>query len=153
MQEIEDRNNRKLNIMIFKAPDTNNKDDDKKLIQNAFKDTGIDVKSYKFFRIGKYVANQTRPLKLKFKNHEHVILILKNKNNISKKISSSSIVTDDLTKIQSEYLKKIKNELEKRKENGEDDITIKYIRGRPTITKIDNQESKNSTETLPQETT
>ncbi|KAJ8729029.1 hypothetical protein PYW07_006725 [Mythimna separata] len=91
----------------------------------------------KTIRLGKYNPDISRPIKVIFSTSEAAKLILRNKSNI--KSEDIKIYTDE-TPYQQKYRNNLKDELKRRVAGGEKDITIKYIKGTPKITKI---QSKN----------
>lgn len=91
----------------------------------------------KAIRLGKYNCNRSRPIKVIFKSPETPKLILKNRTKIQQE--KFKIYSDE-TPQQKKYRLNLRVELERHINEGEKDITIKYIHGIPKITKI---ESKN----------
>lgn len=83
---------------------------------------------YKLHRIGKYSPGKNRPIKIYFKSSETVKLILRNKH----KYPNFQIYPDQ-THMQRQYYKELKKELNRRKENGEAELRIKYVNGHPKI--------------------
>jgi hypothetical protein len=60
--------------------------------------------------------------------------VLRNKNKlINSDLPRSISISDDKTSKQLEYLKNLRTELQLRRDNGEDNITIKYVKGIPSI--------------------
>lgn len=94
-------------------------------------------KPTKIIRIGKYKPGKTRSIKVCFNNPEPANILLRSKA----KLPDSIRIFSDQTPAQQKHFFAIKDELTKRKNAGEDDITIKYINGIPTIVK---SVSKNS---------
>lgn len=84
-------------------------------------------------RLGKYQQDKLRPVKVCFKSEEVVKQILRNKNNTS--VPNIKIYSDQ-TPYQREVLKKLKEELESRTSNGEQNLGIKYIKGEPKIIEL-----------------
>lgn len=94
-------------------------------------------------RIGTSLSDRPRILKLSFNNPLIVTRILKNKRVIAsmpdwRKFS----ITDDKTPMQAKQLQDLRAVLERRRRAGEVNLTIKYIRGVPTIVSEDSS-SKN----------
>jgi hypothetical protein len=60
--------------------------------------------------------------------------VMRNKNKrINSDLPRSISISDDKTSKQLEYLKNLRTELQLRRDNGEDNITIKYVKGIPSI--------------------
>jgi hypothetical protein len=88
----------------------------------------------KIIRIGKPNSPNTRPLKVSLSNDLIAKEVLRNKNKlINSDLSRSISISDDKTPKQLEYLKNLRTELQLRRDNGEDNITIKYMKGIPSI--------------------
>ncbi|KAJ2940142.1 hypothetical protein O0L34_g14181 [Tuta absoluta] len=91
-----------------------------------------DCTRIKAFRLGAPKSDAgaaPRPLKVIMNSKNEALDILRNKH----KLQKPSSIAADLTPMQREYLKYLREELEKRKSEGEKDLTIKYVQGRPTI--------------------
>lgn len=74
--------------------------------------------------------------KLGFSNPQVVTKILRNKKILVGHRDFRRVrISDDITPLQRSQLKSLRDELRTRQERGEMDITIKYIRGEPTIVK------------------
>lgn len=87
-------------------------------------------KPIKIIRIGKYDESKTRPIKLCFDNQETAKNILRNKINLKE---DSIRIYSDQTPYQQKLMLNLKTELKRRLENGETNLTIKYIKGIPKI--------------------
>lgn len=68
---------------------------------------------------------------LSFNTPQPAKKLLRNKH----KLPENVIIFSDQTPSQQKYLSKLKEDLATRKNKGENDITIKYINGTPTIIK------------------
>lgn len=91
----------------------------------------------KIFRLGKYDGNKTRPLKVCFSSSEISKTIVKNKS----KLTDPSIkIYSDQTPSQRQTMSNLRDELRHRREKGENNLIIKYIKGNP---KIIQQQPKN----------
>lgn len=126
--EIHERQKRTNNIMIFNLPDTNN---DSNKAREIFKEiTREDLIISKVIRVGKVNKNGNRALKVTCNNVCDVEKILKAKKD---KLRGRSIfISADLTPTQYEYIKRLRQEAEVRKQNGEN-VILKYNRGIPGI--------------------
>jgi hypothetical protein len=88
----------------------------------------------KIIRIGKPNSSNTRLLKVSLSNDLIAKEVLRNKNKlINSDLPRSISISDDKTPKQLEYLKNLRTELQLRRDNGEDNITIKYVKGIPSI--------------------
>jgi hypothetical protein len=138
IQEIQERKRRENNIIIVGIAEqstTYSKDriaKDETEVLNVFSLISPDIpKPNKIFRIGKYNAEKTRRIKACLENREQVKLLLRNKDKLPPNIHFFS----DQTPAQQKHFQAIKDELAKRKNEGENDLIIKYIKGTPTIVK------------------
>lgn len=142
IKEINERANRSSNIIIYDVPESvsdmvdERKEHDRRectaVVQTITKRVKLD--NIKLFRLGapKKDANvRPRPLKVVLHSKGDALEILRNRT----KLGKPSSITADLTPMQREYMKYLREELNKRMNDGETDITIKYIRGYPTIVK------------------
>lgn len=135
INEMEERKSKEGNVMVFNLPENSGTDEEKKNkditnIKNIV-NVEIDTNEVKLFRIGK-PNNKPRPVKLCFKNKSAAVAFLK----ACKTIDTGAIrFGNDLTKMQREHIQSLRSELKRRKDLGEEDITIKYFNGVPKITK------------------
>lgn len=141
INEINDRKRREKNIIIFKMKEKENgsasekSENDKITAVEMLKklSNDIDFSGISTYRLGKN-SNQSRPLKVCLKSTEDVLKIIKNKKLLANFDYDVNIAMDN-TLLQREYYKKIKSELDMRKQAGEKDIFIKYSSGTPFIAK------------------
>ncbi|CAH2086216.1 unnamed protein product [Euphydryas editha] len=136
--ELKDRVEREKNLIIVGIAEKNDKnlnarrtyDDSEviKLLTIVSKDV---PKPIKCMRLGKYVPNKNRPIKVYFSNSETPKQLLRHKRNLPQNIQ----MYNDQTPKQKQYIQSLKNELQTRQESGEQDLIIKYIKGMPTIIK------------------
>lgn len=136
--ELEERERRKRNIMVFGLPESKSKEtsgrkeDDTQAVQNMLREIGVQVKPVTSFRIGK-VSDSPRPLKVVLPDQSSAIEIMKrsrdNKN-------GDVVIKPDLISNQIKYLNDLRTTLNARKSAGESNITIKYVNGRPVISKM-----------------
>lgn len=125
------------------VPETNNKnyhsrqtydiEEIMKLTASIIENCPIPIKSK---RLGKYVPGKNRQLKVFFSNSKKSKLLLRNKTKLQESIKFYS----DQTPAQNKYLQSVMEELNKRLENGEKDLIIKYFKGIPQI--VDNGTSQ-----------
>lgn len=143
--ELQERNFRAKNIIVAGIPEpksinkTEMENSDEieiaKIVKMVVPDS---AKPLRIFRLGKLNTDKNRPIKVCFESQDSAINILKNKNNINH--NSTVKIYSDQTPCQREQLKKLKDELGRRSENGEKNLSIKYIKGIPKIIAL----SKNS---------
>lgn len=134
--ELKDRCHREKNIVIVGISEINDKNwksrqqhdnlEIMKIITKLFQDCPKPIKSQ---RLGKYVQNKNRPIKVYFENSETAKYLLKNRTKLPENIQFFS----DQTPKQKQYLESLKDQLNKRTQDGEENLTIKYVKGTPTI--------------------
>lgn len=142
IQEMNERANRANNIIIYDVPESDSdvieerKEHDMKecaaIVENVTKK--VRLGGVKLFRLGapnKKASTQPRPLKVVLHSKTDALEILRNRTKLRKPTS----ITADLTPMQREHMKYLREELNKRINEGEMDITIKYVRGHPMIIK------------------
>lgn len=146
INEIDQRNLRKGNMVIFGVPEKNQdltaadvveseRNDVNKILKCIIPDNNIPVLNIK--RMGVYNNSKCRPIKL-FLEDEKLVknYIMKSaalkKNRAFQKIYCSF----DRTPRQIEYYKDVRKELVRRQESGESDIRIKYFKGIPKIVSL-----------------
>lgn len=137
--ELKERSEREKNIIMVGIPEQNEKNyriRQTKDIEEFLKVTVPIIencpKPIKSIRLGKYLPGKNRPLKIIFDNNETPKLVLRNKS----KFPTHLKIYSDQTPSQNQYLQSIKEELRKRSESGEKDLTIKYIKGTPRIVEM-----------------
>lgn len=144
--EIEDRSKRARNIIIHNLPESTSRDiqtrisSDKDKLENLFQSVNFetDMNTVKLHRIGKASKDKSRPMK--------VILNSPSEANSCMELFTPALkgtdpslsalgVTRDKTIRERQYLNKLRDELDKRTHNGEENLTIKYRNGIPVIMK------------------
>ena len=156
VQEVTERQKRKTNIILYNMPEQdpslNNetrKNKEAELVSDFLKllqhDSGNERSSIPEListpiRLGKYVTNKIRPIKLTLKEEKDVFnllgLIKRKRRNIDAVPHFKSVhASSDKTDKQRLYYKELLNQITNRREKGELDLFIKYIRGVPTIQK------------------
>lgn len=102
--------------------------------------TDGNIRPSKIIRLGIHGKNNPRPIKAVFSTPADVFEILKSKKKLLSLEPPSTIgMSSDRTLYQRNYMKKLRDELESRRTNGEIYLIIKYIRGTPTIVTKDNR--------------
>lgn len=140
ISEIRERNLRNNNVIMFNLPESTSStleertSNDKAAVEETIRsivNTPIEIRHV--IRLGRPNPTRSRPVKVVLKNEYDAINVLKSKHNLP---SNSEIrINSDLTPMQRDYLNSLRNQLKQRQDKGESDITIKYIRGTPTIIK------------------
>lgn len=141
--EVQDRKKRENNIIIVGIPELSSTNTQERILKDESDVLNITTKvnenipkPKKIYRIGKYDAGKMRKIKACYDTPEPAMLLLRNKE----KLPDSIKIYSDQTPAQQKYFMAIKDELTRRTESGELDLTIKYINGVPSIIK---QASKN----------
>jgi len=98
------------------------------------------ISKFTFTRLGKDISSnpeKPRPIKIILSNTLEVFSSLRLQANLRKSTTWSNIrFSSDRTNFQREQMNKLRQELQKRKDDGENNIIIKYIRGTPKIVTI-----------------
>lgn len=136
INELQDRQSRESNVLIFNLEETNAADHLERTRAVSAKlfdvihsiDDSIDVSNIKFFRLGKYVEGRIRPLKVTLSSKADALTLLKNK----KRISGNLRIRSDLTPMQQQHLRDLRTKLQDLNDGG-GNKTIKYIKGVPQI--------------------
>lgn len=139
--EMHERTQRERNVIISGIVEINSKNfeerqsHDKSEVAKVLKPF---VANYadpvKVFRLGKYDEKKSRPIKVCFASPATAKSIFRNKSAITERSKEIKIYSDE-TPLQKETLKKLRDELKRRTENGENDLTIKFTKGMPKILK------------------
>lgn len=146
IREVQERNEREKNIIIVGIPEQSSANVDERIskdeaeVMNITSSMGKKLpKPVKVFRIGKYTAGKNRRIKVCYDTPNTAKQLLRNRD----KLPSNIKIFSDQTPAQQKYLKDLKEELVSRQNNGENDLTIKYSNGVPSIINA-NALSKNS---------
>uniref|UniRef100_A0A6P7GL73 Uncharacterized protein LOC114343770 isoform X1 n=1 Tax=Diabrotica virgifera virgifera TaxID=50390 RepID=A0A6P7GL73_DIAVI len=150
--ELEDRSSRSKNILIYNVDESQSKvtneriDHDKANTREVLTKLEVGATEFKVLRVGRgnSSSDRPRPLKVIFQNNTIVIACLKNKHKLK---PSSILIKSDLTQMQRNHLKKLYEELDRRRRNGESNLAIRYKNGNPFISKVkeqNHQSPKNS---------
>lgn len=137
MSELCERNVRSKNLVIVGITEPNSTDSterqnkDKSEVLKIIRNTYADCpEPCKITRLGKFKPNKNRPVKVSFASEETAKNILRNKVNGN---NDPIKIYNDQTPQQRQYLMNLKEKLKERKESGEINLIIKYIRGVPKI--------------------
>lgn len=136
-EEFQDRAERSKNIIIVGIPEQfissseerreTDRNETAKIINTIYPDC---PKAVKVLRLGKYDTKKMRPVKLCFSSQDIAKAILRNKANLN--VDGVRIYSDQ-TPQQQKFMKKLRDELQQRKENGETNLVIKFSKGTPKI--------------------
>lgn len=137
INEVQERLTRDKNIIISGLTESSSANiNDKrehdraevaKIIQKAYPEETA-PKVVKMYRLGKVTASKPRLIKVGFESPLVPKTILKNRTQIE-----NVKIYSDQTPYQQKFMKDLKEDLRRRIENGEKDLTIKYINGVPKI--------------------
>lgn len=136
--EIEERNYRAPNLILFNLPEsdedspTKRKEIDVNRCVSTVTSTDYNASTsiVSCIRVGRYNKDRVRPVRIVFTSREQALDCLKaykRKNNL--------YLNRDLTPRQQNYSYLIRSEFKTRKEQGEEDIMLKYRYGIPAIVK------------------
>ena len=130
INEINDRNWRQNNILIFNMPESQSNEvaEDLRKIRDKFNIIKPNITIKKTIRLGKK-SEKPRPLKVVLDSPSDATLILKNR----KKFEPENKIKPDWTPIQQQYVRNVYQELQTRTENGETDLGIIYRNNIPKI--------------------
>lgn len=142
VQEVIERQNRRRNLMIFgleeqqQSTKTDRLDAEKTDVLKIF--TFLTPKSISITdvrRLGKFDRERMRPrpLKVTLADDHQVLEIIKKSANLKQSEFKNISLSPDKTPRQIEYFKKLKAELEDRRNKGETNVKIKYSNGMPKI--------------------
>uniref|UniRef100_A0A6P7F0R6 Uncharacterized protein LOC114325130 isoform X1 n=1 Tax=Diabrotica virgifera virgifera TaxID=50390 RepID=A0A6P7F0R6_DIAVI len=136
IEEAMDRINRSHNIILYNVPETNSAVEDNNKVNEILitvqGDNVNPISSRHVHRIGKR-SNKARPIKVTFSTPAQAKSFLRAKNKLATSTFSTISISDDKTPRQREYMNKLRTELKRRTDHGEQNLTIKYVRGRPTL--------------------
>lgn len=141
IMEMNDRNSRKQNIIVFGVPEYEGSVEQKKIsdldniikICNALCVDKIISDNVKCIRIGRVISSKIRPIKVIFPNESMVHEIIKKCTDSKFKDAFKGITLSfDRTPKQIDYFHSLKNELKDRQDKG-DQVAIKYKNGVPRI--------------------
>jgi CII-binding regulator of phage lambda lysogenization HflD len=134
--ELKDRCDRERNVILVGIPEVTNKDFKSRQKHDLEEITKFMLKencpaSIQYMRLGKYTPSKNRPLKICFDNTDIAKYLLRNRTKFSE--NTTVKIYSDQTPAQKQYLQNLKEEINRRLENGEKKLIIKYIKGSPRI--------------------
>nr|CAI5825417.1 unnamed protein product [Callosobruchus analis] len=145
VEEVNQRNRRKRNLIIFGVDEQNQQEPpqvrlerEKTFIKNMIQavDSEVELPDLRPVRLGLFTTGKNRPIKIVLSSEDHVhrlirkSKVLKTHKDYKKKKLSISF---DRTPRQLEFYRNLKIELENRKQAGEANLHIKYVKGIPRI--------------------
>lgn len=139
VREARDRIKRENNLIIYgipEDPNVNDVDEATAVLKIAKSTENIILNPMNVSRLGAINPSQTRPrpMRVVLNNSFEVIAVLRNKNALKTEQKYKNVLLkNDETPYQRELLLKCKNNLKERTDNGELNLTIKYIKGIPSI--------------------
>lgn len=145
ISEMNDRTLRAHNLMLFKMPESKStqindkKAHDRKLITQLFDYLCPGLVTYNFthFRVGKKTPDKSRPIKIILKNLSDVSQLMGKFSTVDKSVFKGDLtnisLARDRTPGETKYLNDLRDELKRRTDTGEKDLTIKYRNGVPAI--------------------
>lgn len=137
INEMEDRKSRACNVIItnIKEANGNNQkeriEEDNDSVKNILQKIDANFnETFKIQRLGKYDKKRNRLIKVCFESAEIALKILKNKKNLD---TTAIKIFGDKTKKQTEYYRKLKQELEEIEKAGDKTKRILYVNNIPKI--------------------
>lgn len=137
LSEIRSREQRSNNLMLFGVPESANSSrqqriaEDTRRVGDVMRTLELEIQALKVLRVGK-VGARPRPLKLVLSSRLDVNECLKNRNKLR---GSDFRIASDQTELQRSHLRELRGQLKTRVDNGETDVTIKFVEGVPRIVK------------------
>jgi len=138
LNELYDRQSRANSVIIFNLPKHSFENptnlSDMSLLKDIINDIGLNIQIIKAHRLGKSISNRPRPLKVSLPNSSDNFLVLRSQNKLHGSHKWPDIrFSSDRSAKQCEFMSNLREELRKRRDKGEKDLIIKYIRGIPNI--------------------
>jgi hypothetical protein len=140
--ELKDRNDREKNIIIVGISEKHDKNSSvRKAHDSGIVERTISLiyencpKPNKIIRLGKYKPDMSRLLKVCFDSTDVTRQLLRNRSKLPETVKLFA----DQTPSQKAYLQSLKEELKRREDDGEQNLIIKYINGRPKILQNNSQ--------------
>lgn len=134
ISEFIDRNSRSHNIILFNLPEeTEIISNDRNTLSDIMKAMNLNILPVTSSRLGR-PSDKCRPLKLTLPNPNDVFSILHSQSKLKTNPDFKEIkFSSDRTTLQREQMSNLRKELNQRRENGEQNIIIKYIKSEPKI--------------------
>jgi len=136
-----DRQSRSCNLIIFNVPES--KEDsqisitDNDQLVAIFSATETNLTKFTCHRLGKpnsNTENKSRPLKVVLSNTVEVFTLLRSQAKLRNSSNWSNIrLASDRTTMQRDYMNNLRVQLQNLRDNGENELIIKYSKGIPSI--------------------
>jgi regulator of replication initiation timing len=146
VREISERDSCSSNVVAYGIPESSAPSlrekiaDDVKLISDTLAPLSVSISSdVKLFRIGRNVKNSARPLKIIFKTKVEAASFLSSVGEARRSrvlLPAGVKFVRDKTKLERKLLRESHEELDRRKLNGEEGLSIKYVNGIPEIARL-----------------
>lgn len=137
LTEFHERSERAKNLIMYNIPENDNNDKririehDKSHVTETLDKLGVQTNQLRVIRIGSR-SQRPRPVKVFLHDERLAKKCLSNSKNLK---GTNIRVVLDLTPFQRKQLKHTQSELKNRREKGEKDLRIRFIKGVPKITK------------------
>lgn len=148
LEELSNREKRQRNLIFYNMPEVstqtvfNGSKDDGESFQMIMQFLKIECKPISFYRLSSQ-PGRNRPLKVTLSDRGQVLSILRCKRRLGDSVDFRNIsIATDLTPRQRTELKSVKADLKQRTENGEEDLFLKFVNGRPIISKNSSNKRK-----------
>lgn len=145
LTEMLDIHSRQKNILLFNLSESpssiNNSKEDLNSINEILNFLGLQIKPTAINRLGSRISTSTkpRPIKLILEEQKEVFSIFAAQSKLKSHQTWNNLrFSSDRTKAQRDFMTNLRNELLQRRENGETDLIIKYVKGNPVIIKSKN---------------
>lgn len=145
IQEAVERSIRSYNVILYNVPekkDVNDTDIANDILECI--DSAAVVSPEDVVRIGKSDTKKQRPLKLSFKKVDMAKLVLRKSSALKNSQFNKIMVSSDKTRQQQEYFRNLKNELNVRRRNGENNCVIKFLNNVPRIVTVNSNSQSNN---------
>jgi hypothetical protein len=140
LSELLDIQSRQKNILLFNLPEPlsqpDNSNNDSTEVFKVLDFLGLKFKPSSTSRLGVLHSTDSkpRPIKLLLSDQKEVFSIFAAQNKLKSHPSWTNLrFSSDRTKAQRDHMTQLRNELLRRRNNGEPDLTIKYVKGTPVI--------------------
>lgn len=147
--ELNDREYRSCNVILFNVPESTDRSNadrknyDRAKVVSVLSAVNLSANDLKtFYRLGNQSKNNKRPIKVVLANKELALKVLKELDvkvltGVDPYMAELSLARDR-TPLEIKHLNDLRTELAHRIQNGEKNITIKYVNGVPMIIKTKN---------------
>lgn len=142
--EVAEREKRKCNIIFFNAPELAASKNEQLALDTAMVGDVLSLLSVspgdisRPVRLGKFDPThkaRKRPIKIKLSSEDLVLAVLRNSSKLKSSEWSYISLSRDRTRMQIDLYRRVKSEMQSRIANGEQDLSIRYKMGVPTIVK------------------